>query len=171
MNPKNHAIHAVRQAAQPLTGASDDYDRLLDFISDTRFALIGEATHGTHDFYRERAQLTKRLITEKGFSAVAVEADWPDAYRVNRYVRGIGIDPNAHAALGGSLGPARSSRSDIFRFPDVRLQRSRTAVPDHRRMALRSARLHAADLHQRRLHGALLAVGSAAEIGEAGKRN
>jgi erythromycin esterase-like protein len=75
MNPRNDAIDAVGQAAQPLTGARDDYDRLLDLIGDARFALIGEATHGTHDFYRERAQLTKRLITEKGFSAVAVEAD------------------------------------------------------------------------------------------------
>jgi erythromycin esterase-like protein len=101
MNPRNDAIDAVGQAAQPLTGARDDYDRLLDLIGDARFVLIGEATHDTHDFYRERAQLTKRLITEKGFSAVAVEADWPDAYRVNRYVRGIGIDPDANAALGG----------------------------------------------------------------------
>ncbi|HEV8725607.1 MAG TPA: erythromycin esterase family protein [Candidatus Binatia bacterium] len=84
-----------------MTGAKDDYDSLLELIGDARFALIGEATHGTHDFYRERAQITKRLITEKGFSAVAVEADWPDAYRVNRYVRGIGIDPDANAALGG----------------------------------------------------------------------
>jgi erythromycin esterase-like protein len=101
MNSRNDAIHAVRQAVQPLTGARNDYDRLLDLIGDARFALIGEATHGTHDFYRERAQLTKRLIAEKGFSAVAVEADWPDAYRVNRYVRGIGIDPDANAALAG----------------------------------------------------------------------
>ena len=101
MTPRNDVIDAVRQAAQPLTGGSNDYDRLLDLIGDARFALIGEATHGTHDFYRERAQLTKRLITEKGFSAVAVEADWPDAYRVNRYVRGIGMDPDANEALSG----------------------------------------------------------------------
>src|ERR671925_1616229 len=74
MNPANHAIDAVREAAQPLTGASDDYDSLLELIGDARFMLIGEATHGTHDFYRERAQITKRLITEKDFSAVAVEA-------------------------------------------------------------------------------------------------
>ena len=84
MNPSNDAVHAVRQAAQPLSGARDDYDQLLDLIGDARFVLIGEATHGTNEFYRERAQLTKRLITEKGFSAVAAEADWPDAYRVNR---------------------------------------------------------------------------------------
>ena len=65
-----------------------DYDRLLEFIGDARFVLLGEASHGTHEFYRHRAQITKRLIQEKGFTVVAVEADWPDAYRVNRYVRG-----------------------------------------------------------------------------------
>lgn len=63
--------------------------------------LLGEASHGTHEFYRERAQITKRLIKEKGFTAVAVEADWPDAYRVNRFVRGAGDDPEAVDALGG----------------------------------------------------------------------
>jgi len=85
-------IEAVRTAAQPLQGAADDYDSLLEFIGDARFVLIGEASHGTHEFYRERAQITKRLIREKGFDAVAIEADWPDAYRVNRYVRGRGDD-------------------------------------------------------------------------------
>jgi erythromycin esterase-like protein len=92
---------AVRKAAQPLRGAADDYDALLEFIGDARFVLIGEATHGTHEFYRERAQITKRLIREKGFVAVAVEADWPDAYRVNRYVRGRGNDAEAIDALDG----------------------------------------------------------------------
>ena len=63
--------------------------------------LIGEASHGTHEFYRIRAEITKRLIVEKGFSAVAVEADWPDAYRVNRYVRGTSDDADAAEALAG----------------------------------------------------------------------
>jgi erythromycin esterase-like protein len=94
-------IEAVRTAAQPLRGAADDYDSLLEFIGDARFVLIGEASHGTHEFYRERAQITKRLIREKGFDAVAVEADWPDAYRVNRYVRGRGDDAEAIDALEG----------------------------------------------------------------------
>lgn len=78
-----------------------DYDPLLDAIGDRRFVLIGEASHGTHEFYRERAQMTKRLIREKGFDAVAVEADFPDAYRVNRYVRGEGDDADAVESLGG----------------------------------------------------------------------
>lgn len=91
----------VREAAHPLTGSSADYDHLLDFIGDARFVLLGEASHGTHEFYRERAQITKRLIREKGFDAIAVEADWPDAYRVNRYVQGENADADAAEALSG----------------------------------------------------------------------
>jgi len=92
----------VRDAALPLReGEISDYDSLLDFIGDAPFVLIGEASHGTHEFYRERAQITKRLIVEKGFSAVAVEADFPDAHRVNRYVRGMSEDVDAIDSLGG----------------------------------------------------------------------
>jgi len=68
----------------------------------------GEASHGTHEFYRERARITERLIKEKNFTAVAVEADWPAAYRVNRYVRGISNDASAAEAL-----------ADFKRFPDL----------------------------------------------------
>src|SRR4051812_18282956 len=93
--------NAIREAAYPLTGASSDYDPLMKLIDDARFVLLGEASHGTHEFYRERAQITKRLIHEKGFNAVAVEADWPDAYRVNRYVRGRGDDREVVDALAG----------------------------------------------------------------------
>jgi erythromycin esterase-like protein len=85
----------------PLAGADDDYDGLLEMIGDRRFVLLGEATHGSDDFYRERARLTRRLIEEKGFAAVAVEADWPDAYRVNRYVLGDSADTDPVAALAG----------------------------------------------------------------------
>lgn len=91
----------VRDAAVPLIGSTGDYDPLLELIGDARFVLLGEATHGTHEFYRERAQITKRLIGEKGFTAVAVEADWPDAYRVNRFVHGQGEDDDAVDALSG----------------------------------------------------------------------
>lgn len=82
-------------------GELSDYDRLIESIGESRFVLIGEASHGTHEFYRERAQLSKRLIIEKGFDAVAVEADFPDAYRVNRYVRGESSDQDAVDSLGG----------------------------------------------------------------------
>lgn len=91
----------TRDSAHPLTGSNSDYDQLLEAIGDARFVLLGEASHGTHEFYRQRAQITKRLIQEKGFTAVAVEADWPDAYRVNRYVRGAGSDADAADALAG----------------------------------------------------------------------
>jgi erythromycin esterase-like protein len=93
--------NVIQEAAQPLGHASSDYDHLLELIGTARFCLLGEATHGTHEFYRERAEITKRLIKEKGFTAVAVEADWPDAFRVNRYVRGLGDDKDANEALGG----------------------------------------------------------------------
>src|SRR5207244_7237015 len=81
-------MQSIRSAAHSLTGAPHDYDALLDRIGDARFVLIGEASHGTHEFYQQRAEITKRLIEEKQFTAVAVEADWPDAYRINRFVRG-----------------------------------------------------------------------------------
>jgi erythromycin esterase-like protein len=99
-------ITAVQQAAHPLLGTAQDYDSLMDLIGDARYVLLGEASHGTHDFYHARAEITRRLIEEKGFSAVAVEADWPDAYRVNRFVRGAGEDEFAVQAL-----------SDFRRFP------------------------------------------------------
>src|SRR5215212_8694348 len=94
-------LDTVREAATPLVGASSDYDALMRLVGGARFVLLGEASHGTHEFYRERAEVTKRLITERGFTAVAVEADWPDAYRVNRYVRGESEDADAREALGG----------------------------------------------------------------------
>jgi erythromycin esterase-like protein len=90
---------AVQEAALPLAGVGEDYDPLLDAIGDARFVLLGEASHGTHDFYRARAEITQQLIEEKGFNAVIAEADWPDAWRVNRFVRGFHDDDDADAAL------------------------------------------------------------------------
>lgn len=91
----------IASSAHRLTGSAEDYDPLLELIGDARFVLIGEASHGTHEFYEERARITRRLIAEKDFTAVAVEADWPDAYRANRYVRGQGEDTNSEEALAG----------------------------------------------------------------------
>jgi len=96
----------LRQRAVPLRGDPSQYNRLLDMVGDARLVLLGEATHGTHEFYRERAFITRRLIEEKGFAGVAVEADWPDAYRVNRFVRGASGDEDSVQALG-----------DFGRFP------------------------------------------------------
>jgi erythromycin esterase-like protein len=94
-------LEKLRGALHPVNGDSTDYDALMDLIGDASVVCIGEASHGTHEFYRERAKLTKRLIDEKGFHAVAVEADWPDAYRVNRWVRGTSDDGTANEALEG----------------------------------------------------------------------
>src|SRR5215203_6544231 len=95
------SVEVVRQAAHPITGAASDYDPLLALVGDARFVLLGEQTHGTHEFYRERARITQRLITEKGFTAVAIEGDWPDAYRANRWLRLAGADADAEEALRG----------------------------------------------------------------------
>src|SRR5882762_5321530 len=97
----NLITNVVQEAAHPIEGTARDYDPLLSLIGEARFCLLGEATHGTHEFYRERAEITKRLIKEKSFTAIAVEADWPDAFRINRYVRGLSDDRNADEALGG----------------------------------------------------------------------
>ncbi len=86
---------AVEALARPLTDAAS-LDPILDLVGDARYVLIGEASHGTSDFYTWRARLSQRLIAEKGFSFVSVEGDWPDAYRVNRYVKGY-LDSGAEA--------------------------------------------------------------------------
>ncbi len=99
-------LRAIRENSYPLAGCTEDYAPLLDLIGSSRLVLIGEASHGTHEFYRTRAYITKRLIHEKGFNAVAVEADWPDAHRVNRFVLGRGRDEYAVQAL-----------DDFRRFP------------------------------------------------------
>ena len=91
----------ARNAVRLRAGEIDDYDPLIEFIGNSRFVLLGEASHGTHEFYHERAQITKRLIREKGFTAVAVEADFPDAHRVDQFVRGAGTDVDAVDALSG----------------------------------------------------------------------
>ncbi len=95
------ALGAVRADARPLQGDESDYDALVELIGDARLVLLGEASHGTHEFYRERARITRRLIEERGFTAVAVEGDWPDADRVSRYVQGGGDDGDAEEALRG----------------------------------------------------------------------
>src|SRR4051812_27269647 len=97
------AAKELRPHLLPLSGDSHQHDALLRMIGKSRFALLGEASHGTHEFYRERIRITQRLIEEQGFTAVAVEADWPDANRVNRYVRGGAQDRDANAALSGFM--------------------------------------------------------------------
>src|SRR5215210_3537750 len=80
-------VDAIRAQAKPLEGATD-LDPLLERIGDARYVLLGEASHGTSEYYTWRARISQRLIREKGFSFIAVEGDWPDCYQVNRYVKG-----------------------------------------------------------------------------------
>jgi len=91
----------IRAAAIPVAEGTPSDEVLFDLVGSARIVLIGEASHGTHEFYAARARMTRRLIEEKGFRAVAVEGDWPDAYRVNQYVRGRSKDGTAAEALGG----------------------------------------------------------------------
>lgn len=75
---------------------SGDLDPLLDRIGDSKYVLLGEASHGTHEYYTWRAEISKRLIEEKGFSFVAVEGDWPDCYMINRWIKGM---PNSGKSI------------------------------------------------------------------------
>jgi len=99
-------VDIVRRAARPFLGTADGLYALVEAIGDARVVLIGDCTHGTHELYRVRAELTKALIERRGFNIIAVEADWPDAYRVNRWVRGASDEHGPETAL-----------DDFTRFP------------------------------------------------------
>jgi erythromycin esterase-like protein len=95
---------ALRQLLEPLSPAlsqESDVDRIVEKIGDARIVLLGEASHGTHEFYALRAAITRALIERKGFRAVTIEGDWPDARRVDRFVKGTGSDSAANQALSG----------------------------------------------------------------------
>lgn len=94
-------VAGLRQQLLPLFGHASDHDRLLLALGDARFVLLGEASHGTREFYHERCEITRRLIVDKGLNAIAVEADWPDAWRVHRYVQGVSDDASGERALRG----------------------------------------------------------------------
>ena len=96
---RRSSMDTLEEALHPITGAVEDYDDLFELIGGRRVVLIGEASHGTHEFYRERARITQTLIERHGFSVVAVEGDWPDAYRVDQYVTGASDDASADEAL------------------------------------------------------------------------
>jgi erythromycin esterase-like protein/predicted phosphoribosyltransferase len=96
---RSSEVDVIRAEAIPAEEGVLDADRLFDLVADAPFVLMGEASHGTHEFYEARARMTRWLIEEKGFCAVAAEADWPDAYRVNRYVRGRSDDATAEESL------------------------------------------------------------------------
>lgn len=104
MSQTEHTLSQIRRNAYEILDNPQDFDALINAVGDSHFVLLGEATRGTHEFYKARAQFTLRLIEEKSFSAVAVEADWFDACRVNRYVRSISDDSDPMTALNDFKG-------------------------------------------------------------------
>src|SRR5262249_3222821 len=103
-SPMGSSVHRLSDAiavrARPLSGDAGSSDELARAVGGARIVMLGEATFGTHEHYRERIRITRRLIEEHGFRAVAVEADWPDAYDVNRWVKGVSAARDASEALG-----------------------------------------------------------------------
>ena len=125
------------QAATPLTGVAAEHDPLIRAASGAKIVLLGEATHGTHEFYRERAELSERLIREQAFGAVAIEGDWSSTYRVNRYVRGLGTDKTAEQALGSYKNfPRWMWRNAEFRDFIERLRTWNLTQPEKRRVGV-----------------------------------
>lgn len=106
----------IRACAISAPGGIPPMDQFDDLIGTASIVLIGESTHGTHEFYSARAELTKWLIEHKGFDAVAIEGDWPDAARVNRYVHARGSDTTPEEALRGfQRFPAWMWRNTVVR--------------------------------------------------------
>jgi erythromycin esterase-like protein len=91
----------IAEAAISLEEMGSDFDELVDRVGNARYVLLGEATHRTHEFYKGRAEMTKRLIQKKGFTIVGWEADWPDALRINRFIQHRSADRTAVDSLGG----------------------------------------------------------------------
>ena len=100
-NLYRHLVSAASAAAVEIFNTREDVERIVNRLGPARTYLLGEASHGTQDFYNARASITKHLIEHHGLTAIALEADWPDAYRVNRFVRGEGPDSDANSALAG----------------------------------------------------------------------
>ncbi|WP_042267030.1 erythromycin esterase family protein [Paraburkholderia heleia] len=106
MQPSKTPFLTVRSLGQRLNGNSTDYDSLMEMVRGRDLVLLGEATHGTAEFYRMRAEITLRLIAGYGFDTVAIEGDWPDAWRINRFVQDEGADD------------ATTALDDFERFPE-----------------------------------------------------
>ncbi|WP_419418876.1 erythromycin esterase family protein [Legionella sp. D16C41] len=99
MDAHEKMVQTLNMAIKPLLGRAEDYDELINNIGERQFVLMGEATHGTEEFYQTRMQITKRLIEEKGFMAVAIEGDWPDVYGIHRYIQGEGSSHDNEQSL------------------------------------------------------------------------
>lgn len=92
-------INSLARYVHPVRGRSTDFDALLDAIGESSVVLLGEATHGTHEFYAARAAISQQLIEKKGFGTILFEADWPDMFRVNNYINDRGPDRSARESL------------------------------------------------------------------------
>src|SRR3954470_5920689 len=127
-------LQGLRPHLRPLRGAVADDELLIQRLGQARLALLGEASHGTHEFYAERAALSQRLIEQHGCNAVVVEADWPDAWRVNRYIRHRSDDADAAAALSGfERFPTWMWRNTVVRDFVEWLREHNRALPASRR--------------------------------------
>ena len=132
--PSHAMLDLLRGEAIRLGDGMRDYDALLESVGKRNFVLLGEATHGTQEFYRMRAEISLRLIEEHGFDAVAVEADWPDAYRLNRYVLHEGGDTAASLAFGDFQRFPRWMwrNEEVLRFIEALRLRNGTRPPSAR---------------------------------------
>jgi erythromycin esterase-like protein len=151
VQPDSALVRALDAAAMPL-GQSASLDALAARLASARTVLIGEASHGTQDFYELRADLTRRLIARHGFTAVALEADWPDTFRAHRFVTGRSDDRDARTALADFRRfPAWMWRNEVMRdFVDWLREHNRT------RAASDQAGLYGLDLYS--LHASIEAV-------------
>ncbi|HEX8311199.1 MAG TPA: erythromycin esterase family protein, partial [Chthoniobacteraceae bacterium] len=133
--PSPDALASIRAAARPVVGAEADHSEIIAAAASARRVLLGESTHGTSEYYRERGRLTERLARDGGFGAVTIEGDWTPTFRVNLYVKGLGTDRTAAEALQGHGN----------RFPKWMWRNAEFADFVERLRALKSGRL----LHQR----------------------
>lgn len=131
-NPGKDIQTLLRRYAEPLPALdSADFGALFDRYGDARIVLIGEASHGTSDFYRTRAAITQRLIERHGFTIVAVEADWPDAGQIDRCVRELG--PSAWKEKAFARFPTWMWRNtDVAAFARWLHGHNRALVPEQR---------------------------------------
>ena len=143
-------LRAVEAAAQPLDGPVGEA-ALLELVGDARLVLLGEASHGTAEFYAERARMTRLLVERAGFRGVAIEGDWPDADRLDRYVRGRGIDDVDEGLAGFERFPRWMWRNEEVRAFALALRAWNDGRPAHARVAV-----HGLDLYS--LAGSIEAV-------------
>jgi erythromycin esterase-like protein len=144
------AVAAIRQAAEPLPDIDDhDFAAAFDRFADARVVLLGEASHGTSEFYRARAAITRRLVEGHGFSIVALEADWPDAAHLDRYVRHRGAREEEEAAF---------QRFPSWMWRNAEFDAFLTWLHGHNRLLSEKARVGIYGLDLYNLHGSMQAV-------------